>query len=212
VSTVEFDAGESPGNNTKLETADAAKAAKNEASAPETSVRPAAVPAQQRGAIYTMMAHQAVNAAELLNRGLAKKTLGKTSPRRVEVAEPDGPSTSGGKRARQSITLVPISGDGGALMCGWIDVSQKLGEMRPYSEVVEQCKMRFGTKFEATSREYDELVKDLAGMLKTLGFQLVQEVDEADDADEPAAASNTMRFVAAAVAAVAVGVAIMLLK
>ncbi len=207
MSTVEFD-GEAVGD--KLETEDASGEPKD-AAAPENSIRPAAVPAQKRGAIYTMMAHQAVNAAELLNQGLGKKTFGKVNPRRVEVSEPDGPSTSGGKRARQSITLVPVSGDGGALMCGWLDVSQKLGEMRPYEEIAEQSKKRFGTKFEATPEEYDTLVKDLANMLKTLGFQLVKEEDEEEE-DASEGPSNTMRFVAAAVAAVVVGVAIMLFK
>jgi hypothetical protein len=211
VSTVEFDSNE--GQSAKLETADNRKAAKadtNTASAPEPPAQKAAVPAQKRGAVYTMMAHQAVNAAELLNQGLAKKILGKQTPRRVQVAEPHGPSTGGGKHARQSITLVPVTGDGGALMCGWIDVAQKIGEMRPYSEIADQCKQRFGQKLDATSAEYDTLVTDLANMLKTLGFQLVKEEDE--EADEPSAPSNTMRFVAAAVAALVVGVAIMLLK
>jgi hypothetical protein len=104
---------------------------------------------------------------------------------------------------------VPVSGDGGALMCGWIDVAQKLGELRPYSELVEQCKKRFGTKLEASAQEYDTLIKDLANMLDTLGFQLVTEEDEEDEGDVP---STTMRFVAAALAAVLVGVAIMLFK
>jgi hypothetical protein len=224
VSTVEYESEE--GGQPKLETAEAAKkpatAAKPGAAAkkPEAKAeepRPpavSAVPAQKRAQVYTQMAHQAVNAAELLNKGLHKKTVGKKDPRHLEVSEPSGPSTGGGKRARQSINLVPISGEGGVIMCAWLDVAQRAADIRPYDEVEQQFKKRFGSKFDVTPDEYRILMKDLEGMLEQLGFQLVQFEDE--DEDEGAGGSSlgakNVRYLAAAVAVVVVGLVIMLLK
>lgn len=217
MSTVEYDS-EEGGGQPKLETAEAAKkkaapARKPEAKPEEPAARaPAvsAVPAQKRAAVYTQMAHQAVNAAELLNVGLHKKTVGKKDPRHIEVSEPSGPSTGGGKRARQSITLVPISGEGGVIMCGWLDVAQKAADLRPYDEIAEQFKARFGMKFDVTADEYRILMLDLEAMLQQLGFQMVQFEDEEEDAG--LAGGKGIRIAAAAVALVVVGLVIMLLK
>jgi hypothetical protein len=219
VSTVEFESEE--GGQPKLETdavkqptasgkpAAAAGAKKaDEPRAPAVS----AVPAQKRAQVYTQMAHQAVNAAELLNKGLHKKTVGKKDPRHLEVSEPSGPSTGGGKRARQSINLVPISGEGGVIMCAWLDVAQRAADIRPYDEVEEQFKRRFGGKFDVTPDEYRILMKDLEGMLEQLGFQLVQFEDEDEEAGAGPMGGKNIRYVAAAVAVVVVGLVVMLLK
>jgi hypothetical protein len=227
VSTVEFES-EEGGQQPNLETADAAKkpavagkpgaasAAKKAEAKPEEPAGRApavsAVPAQKRAAVYTQMAHQAVNVAELLNKGLHKKTVGKKDPRHLEVTEPSGPSTGGGKRARQSINLVPISGEGGVIMCAWLDVAQRAADIRPYDEVEQQFKKRFGGKFDVTPDEYRILMKDLEGMLEQLGFQLVQFEDEEEDEGGPSLGAKNVRYLAAAVAVVVVGLVIMLLK
>jgi hypothetical protein len=157
------------------------------ASLPEPSVQqkaPAAQPAAKpaaaapRGQIYTVMAREGINAAEVVNTALKKKEVGKETPRRVEVIAPHGPSTSGGKKARQSITLVPVSGQGAALMCGFLDVAQKSVEIRDYAVVAEQFKKRFGTRFDVSAEEYGALFKQLGGILETLGFKLSEEVVE----------------------------------
>ena len=216
MSTVEYDSDEG-GAQPKLETGEAAKKktapAAKKAEVEEPAGRaPAvsAVPAQKRAAVYTQKAHQAGNAAELLNMGLHKKTVGKKDPRHIEVSEPSGPSTGGGKRARQSITLVPISGEGGVIMCGWLDVAQKAADLRPYDEIAEQFKARFGMKFDVTADEYRILMLDLEAMLQQLGFQMVQFEDEEE---EPGLTGGKgIRIAAAAVAVVVVGLVIMLLR
>lgn len=167
------------------------------------------VPKAQRAAVYTVMAHQAVNVAELLNRGLHKKTICK-DPRHIEVTEPSGPSTQGGKRARQSITLVPISGEGGVIMCGWLDVAQREAELRDYDEVSAQFKQRFGQRFDATREEYEKLMGELRGMIAQLGFQLVEFEEEEDDT--PPGRAKMVRVVASLVAATVVAAAFLLLK
>ncbi len=134
--------------------------------------------AQTRGQIYTVLAREGVNAAEVINIALRKHTLGKAVPRRVEVASPHGPSTSGGKKARQSITLVPAAGQGPAIMVGFLDVAQKGAELRDYDVVAQQYRARFGSRFEITEPEYDALTADLSRMLGTLGFQVAEAEEE----------------------------------
>jgi hypothetical protein len=175
VSTVEFDETSSelgePGA-AKMETA-------NVAAAPQ---QPAA-PTKQ---IYTMLAREGVNAAELINTALRKRTVGKAVARRVEVIAPHGPSTSGGRKARQSITLVQVSGTGPAIMIGFLDVAQKTAQLRDHAAVAQQYRARFGGELDITEQEHAELVKALSGMLGTLSFKIShgQDAEEQEHASE----------------------------
>jgi hypothetical protein len=184
VSTFEFD-------DSSMSDLGGDKAGKVEtASLPEAQIQqkgPAAQPAAKaggapRGQIYTVMAREGVNAAEVVNAAMKKREVGKETPRRIEVIAPHGPSTSGGKRARQSITLVSVSGQGAGLMCGFLDVAQKKVALRDYTLVAEQYRKRFGTQFDVTAEEYTALSTQLSGMLETLGFKV-----EAEAASEGAA-------------------------
>lgn len=123
------------------------------------------VPEAKRGAIYTMTAREGVDAAELVAAAFGRKTVGKLTPRRIEVATPDGPSTAGGKRARQTIRLVPASGDGSPVMCGSLDVAQKVVELRSYDVLMQQYEARFGEVCDITEAEYVALCKDLQMVL-----------------------------------------------
>ena len=173
--TVEYDPGKGGADAVAgLEPAETKAAAPEEAPSEPKKAAP-------NGAMYTMLAREGVNAAGMINAALSKRTLGKTTPRRLEVAAPIGQSTAGGKKARQSVTLVAVSGDGAAVMCGWIDAAQKLGELREYPEVAQQYQSRFGMRFEVPIDEYKALMKDLENMLKALGFQMVTEEEEDDE-------------------------------
>jgi hypothetical protein len=176
---------------------------------------PGAVPMAKRGMIYTMTAARGVNSAELINAAMAKKQVGKATPRRVVVAAPDGPSTSGGKHARQSITLVPVSGQGSTVMCGWLDVAQKTAGLRDYASVGDQYRARYGHPLDVTTEEYGALVRDLQGLLKTIGVSASEEVSEGPRPAQTAAvvaegAANPMTVVIAvalaALALVVIGV------
>jgi len=166
VSTVEFDE-----TSPELGQPGSAKVETDEAAA----ARPQAAPAKQ---IYTVLAREGVNAAELVNTALRKRPVGKAVPRRVEVIAPHGPSTSGGRKARQSITLVPVSGSGPAIMVGFLDVAQKTAELRDHAAVAQQYRARFCTTLEMTGDEYQTFVKDLSGLLTTMGFRISTQVEE----------------------------------
>jgi hypothetical protein len=174
VSTFEFDdssLADLGDKNTKVDTADVG-------GKPAPAPAAAAQPMGARKQIYTVMAQQGIDAAQVVNAALQKRTLGTLTPRRVEVIAPHGPSTSGGKKARQSITLTPVAGGGAAIVFGFLDVAAKLFEIRPYATVAQQFKARFGEPFEATVEEYDALCRDLGKVLGTLGFKLSEARDE----------------------------------
>lgn len=168
MSTVEFDETSSdlgePGA-AKVETAEVAAARPQAAAAPTKQ-------------IYTMLAREGVNASELINTAMRKRPLGRQAPRRVEVIAPHGPSTSGGKKARQSITLAPVAGAGPAIMIGHLDVAQKAAELRDHSAVAQQYRARFGSALDIDAGEYQTLVKELSGLLNTMGFAISTQVEE----------------------------------
>lgn len=128
-------------------------------------------PVAAKKQIYTVMAQQGVDAAQVVNTAMHKRVVGTLTPRRVEVIAPHGPSTSGGKKARQSITLTPVAGGSAAVVFGFLDVAAKSFEVRPHALVSQQFKARFGEAFEASPEEYAALVKDLGKILGTLGFK-----------------------------------------
>ncbi len=208
--------------------------------ASHTSVRPSAAPAAQangspapkivqpipigsRGAIYTVTAAAGANAADLVNAGMIKKVVGKANPRRVMVAPPDGPSTSGGKFARQTITLASVSGQGAAIMCGWLDVAQKAASLRDYRAVSEHHKARTGKDLDITAEEYLGVLHDLEGLLKALQVNLTHETSDpvqkaaqvaqsiAEQEPEPEPSNPVVTIVASVGLAVAAIVALVML-
>jgi len=151
----------------------------------EPAAQPAAravaapIPAAKMGAIYTATAAQGFDSATLINAAMANKHVGKTVQRRVVVAEPDGPSTSGGKHARQTITLAPVTaGQGGTVMCGWLDVAKKMAGLRDFRAVSDQYKGRYGAVLDITAEDYLGIVRDLEGLMKTIGVVATHEITE----------------------------------
>lgn len=126
----------------------------------------------KRAHLLTSHAQEAVNSAELINSAFKKRVVGAAIPRRVEVAPPSGPSTSGGKKARQPITLVQPAVQAPAVMIGFLDVAQKSAGLRDYELVAKQYEGRFRAGFDTTKEEYEALRKDLTGMLETIGFKV----------------------------------------
>lgn len=139
---------------------------------------PGAVPMAKRGQIYTMTAQEGLDAAELVNAAFARKTIGKHTPRRLEVFAPDGPSTAGGKRARQTIRLVPLAGETGPVMCGFLDVAQKVVELRSYDTLMQQYEARFGVPCDITTDEYATLCRDLQMTLTPFRYSFTRESEQ----------------------------------
>jgi hypothetical protein len=168
-------------------------------------------------------AAQGANAADLVNAGMIKKVVGKANPRRVMVAAPDGPSTSGGKFARQTITLASVSGQGATIMCGWLDVAQKAASLRDYRAVTDHHKARTGKELDVTAEEYLGILHDLEGLLKALQINLTHETGDAvqkaaqvaqsiaEPEDEPEPSNPVVTIIAGAALALAAIVALVML-
>jgi hypothetical protein len=151
------------------------------------------VPAAKRGAIYTMTAREGLDAAELVNAAFGRKTIGKLTPRKLEVVAPDGPSTAGGKRARQTIRLTPVSGEAGTVMCGALEVAQKVVELRTYATLAQQYQARFGEPCDITAEEYTALCRDLQMTLTPFRYSFQYEPEAEALAVPRAGSSQTER-------------------
>ena len=162
---------------------------------------------EKRAHLLTSHAQEAVNSAELINSAFKKRSVGSAIPRRLEVAPPSGPSTSGGKKARQPITLVQPAVQAPAVMIGYLDVASKSAGLREFEVVAKQYEGRFRSGFDTTKEEYDALCRDLRGMLETLGFSVVVDEPREDEraiAAAPEPASKQPFYLAAGVLLLAV--------
>jgi hypothetical protein len=111
--------------------------------------------------------------SDLLNMRFAGMLVGQEPKKRLLVNAPDGPSTDGGKKARQSITIAPADNSGATvLMCGWIDVAQKKAEIRTYRVVAEQSTQRYHRPFDVTMPEYESLTREANSLLTLQGYEV----------------------------------------
>lgn len=80
--------------------------------------------------------------------------------RQPRLTAPHGPSTGGGKMARQHITLSPIGDEEGAVVvAGWADQTRGQAELRSYEVVAAKHKERFGVKLDIPSAAYRSFLK-----------------------------------------------------
>ena len=118
----------------------------------------------------TYHANQAVQLTELITIRFANESFGTSTQRLVHVAEPDGPSTDGGRKARQSIVLKPKYGDGPGIVVGWIDVSKATAELKGFSVLSQQHQARYHDIPDISRGEYDRFVHELMDFLKLQGL------------------------------------------
>ncbi|RYE91697.1 MAG: hypothetical protein EOO75_08300 [Myxococcales bacterium] len=108
----------------------------------------------------TMVAAQAVSFAELFKVVFADGLAGPVSYR-VELSEPDGPSTAGGKLALQHVKLIPADG-GPTLIIGSANTVDKTSELRSFSYLSSQHAQRFkGASLPIDVARYSDLLTSL---------------------------------------------------
>jgi hypothetical protein len=121
----------------------------------------------------TYHASQAVALAELLLLKFAKERYGTTVPRVVKVLEPDGPSTDGGRKARQPLVLMPERGpENRGVMCGWIDGAKQMGELRSYAVINQAFQARHNEALDLSRGEYDRFLQAVQEFLKAQSLQV----------------------------------------
>jgi hypothetical protein len=164
-------------------------------------------------AAMTAFAQAALAASDLVATKFASTKLGGTVPRQVKIEAPKMESTGGGKQARESIVLMPTSGDTAqALTAGFLDVGLRAAEVRSYGVLASAYQQRHKAALDLPQAEYDSFVQQLMQLLSAEGY-VVKIVDEGAQAqkaqagavDKPAAGNNMGMMIAiGAVAALVV--------
>lgn len=120
----------------------------------------------------TEYAQQAFAFNDLFTYKFARQIYGIRRARRLRLNEPAGPSTSGGRQARQPLVLVPDEGQGN-LVLGWVDATLRHAEIRSYDVLREQFVARFSVSIDLEREAYDQLRHDLEGFLKTQKIEVL---------------------------------------
>jgi hypothetical protein len=135
---------------------------------PETLPPPAA-----GGSNRTMFATQATLFADRLRERFAQKRYGRAPHQRIlRIEEPEGPSTAGGRLARQALCLVPRAGTAPTLVCGWVDVSKEESQLRGYESVARRYEAHHGTPLDLAAQDYERCVDDLEAVLRAGGIRV----------------------------------------
>lgn len=112
---------------------------------------------------YTMMARSLVAVSASLMRKFANRPVG-AGQRVLQVKEPLGPSTAGGKLSRQVLALVRGSS---SIPIGWIDVVNAECALKEYPMIKLAQELRGGEPLDFTTDDYAAfsalLTTELAG-------------------------------------------------
>ncbi len=120
----------------------------------------------------TYHASQAVHMSDLLNLRFAKERFGTDRPRYLRVREPDGPSTAGGRKARQALTLVDFQDEKkSALVCGFVDTVARKAELRGYPMVKQAFEQRFNLPIDISRGEYGRMMSMLQDFMAGQGIE-----------------------------------------
>ncbi|RKH95546.1 hypothetical protein D7Y13_31860 [Corallococcus praedator] len=122
--------------------------------------------------LRTMFATHSALLAERLKSELQHKIYGRTPHRILRVDEPEGPSTAGGKQARQAISLVDRKGSAPALVAGWVDVAKGQASLRNHEAVAKRYEFQHGSPLELLPEEYDKFLTDVEEVLRTSAIQV----------------------------------------
>ncbi|WP_216672071.1 hypothetical protein, partial [Corallococcus exiguus] len=122
--------------------------------------------------LRTMFATHSALLAERLKGELQHKIYGRSPHRILRVDEPEGPSTAGGKQARQAISLVDRKGTAPALVAGWVDVAKGQASLRNHEAVARRYEFQHGTPLELAPEEYEKFLTDVDEVLRTAAIQV----------------------------------------
>ena len=137
----------------------------------------------------THHANQAVALSELVALKFAKLSLGGRTPRTLKISAPDGPSTGGGRQARQSLVLTPISSKAPSIVCGYIDSARGVAELRSFVVLDKQSRDRHGEPLDFMRVDYDKFIHDMVSFLHAQGLDARvsnEKIERTTPADTPA--------------------------
>jgi translation initiation factor IF-2 len=120
----------------------------------------------------TVFSSQAALIADLVRDKFSSRFFGRSPFRVLRIDEPEGPSTAGGRLARQNISLVVQQGSAPSIVCGWVDVSKKEAQLRSYESVSRRHEARHGQKMELGPEHYERFLNDLEDTLISGGIRV----------------------------------------
>ncbi|OJH40085.1 hypothetical protein [Cystobacter ferrugineus] len=121
----------------------------------------------------TMFASHAALFADRLRERFAQKRYGRAPHHRMlRIDEPEGPSTAGGRLARQPLSLVTRSGTAPTLVCGWVDVAREEAQLRGYESVARRYEAHHGTPLDLAAQDYERCLEDLEVALRSGGIRV----------------------------------------
>ncbi len=95
------------------------------------------------------------------------------APRRPTLVAPEGMSTAGGKRARQSLVLQPDDPMSTAVTVGWVDVGERRSMIRTHAALVTLHRERFPNRpFDVDPTSYAGFFDQARGFLQSCGFNV----------------------------------------
>ncbi len=111
-------------------------------------------------ALRTQVANQAASLAETVTEGFAGFHIG-AGDYIVELSTPEGPSTGGGRQARQHLRLVPRRKGYAVVVAGIVDPVTSYAEIRTFEHVAILHELRFRRPLEITGDEYEDFLRKL---------------------------------------------------
>lgn len=126
----------------------------------------------QDSANRTTFSNQAAMIADVLRDRFARKVYGRNPNRVLRVDEPEGPSTSGGRQARQPLLLVPRKGSAPPILCGWVDVARREAQLRGHESAARRFQAQHGTPLDVFPADYERFIDDMVDTLHSGGIRV----------------------------------------
>lgn len=162
---------------------------------------------------FTAVAGRAAEFAALFNHTFSAMLEGPVNCR-IDLTEPAGPSTAGGKQALQHIRLAPMDGSA-AIVIGSVSQPENAAEIRTFRHLNELHARRYkGARVPVDVNAYRELTKRLHAFFVAQGFGVVMvDVTDAPASNYPppmpaGAPSQTPWIIAGMAISFAVGIAV----
>jgi hypothetical protein len=147
----------------------------------------------------TKVSNAAIALSDMYEVHCATLLLQGDVPRRPVLSIPEGPSTEGGKLARQHITLEPDGVPAANVTVGWVDLPTHRASLKTFPCLLEAHRARFGSKpFPLDGVGYEKLLEITMAFLQDQGFTI--EMERKPILPEPSSERGGVRLVPALIA------------
>lgn len=133
---------------------------------------PRELASQQDSSNRTTFSNQAAIFADVLRERFSRKVYGRNPNRVLRVDEPEGPSTAGGRQARQPLLLVARKGSAPPIVCGWVDVPRREAQLRGHESAARRFQAQHGAPLDVFPADYERFIDDMVETLHSGGIRV----------------------------------------